>query len=122
MEENKWEIISQNLDRIKKLGYLPVIHWKSSVFIYQIVNDSEILPDDPLLVYQYFNDKIDWGEAIEQTIDIFYSWYYDRGIEINNLLKENDDYIIDFIGDVTDQVNRELNLTNILDEKKKWDF
>lgn len=114
MEENKWDIICDNLDRIKKLGYYSFFNWKHFFGITTESND--------VLYYRYNNPNINWEDAIIQSIDIFYSWYYEKGIESNNHIKDGGEYLVEDIGDVTDRVNRELNLTDILNEKRKWDF
>jgi hypothetical protein len=121
MEENKWDLISENLDRIKKLGYYSYFNWKQFFCIsYEESNPNDSIT--PLLYYSYYNQNVNWEDAILQCIDVFYSWYYEKGIEANNYIKEGNEYMIEDIGDVSDRVNRELNLTDILDEKKKWDF
>jgi hypothetical protein len=135
--ENRWENISDNLDRIKNLGYEVSLNWKERITINYSLSDGDrwvnIFVPMTILSYDYDNNSIDWLDVVEQVVDVFYSWYYENGIELNNLMKQvsdtnskiDIDYILESIStlnDVTDMINRELQLNSILSEKKKWDF
>ena len=135
--ENRWENISDNLDRIKNLGYEVSLNWKERITINYSLSDGDrwvnIFVPMTILSYDYDNNSIDWLDVVKQVVDVFYSWYYENGIELNNLMKQvsdtnskiDIDYILESIStlnDVTDMINRELQLNSILSEKKKWDF
>jgi hypothetical protein len=135
--ENRWENISDNLDRIKNLGYEVSLNWKERITINYSLSDGDrwvnIFVPMTILSYDYDNNSIDWLDVVDQVVDVFYSWYYENGIELNNLMKQvsdtnskiDIDYILESIStlnDVTDMINRELQLNSILSEKKKWDF
>lgn len=135
--DNRWDVISDNLDRIKKLGYSVSLNWKEKISIsfedyyvpedWNTNNNPGIYESFDILNYDYENDLIDWLDAVEQVIDIFYSWYYENGIKLNNLIKQGvrlDEILesIDTYHNLTDMVNREISIKSILGENKKWDF
>ncbi len=135
----KYDSFFTNLDRIKKLGYIVTIVYKDSIRIDLDLNDE--IYNQLILKYDYTQDRLDFIECAIEVFDCFYSWYYEEGIKINNILKgypingetESEigskskkafDLIIEnvtFLHNITSKVDREFNIDMILN-RDNFDF
>ena len=143
----EWIDLEESLSRIKKLGYRVELDWLESLTIYWPDHDkSDYNISDVVVVKCGHSYPQDWKLVIFNAIELFNSWYYVEGIKINNLVRERglvlptwpnyssssittNDILniftsVSIVGDVTEQVKRDINLDSILGEDldSSWDF
>jgi hypothetical protein len=116
--------MSEDLDRIFKLGFWITLNWNEDFGIYYNAND--IIPSTAYAVnimncnyYKSQSNPYTYEEMVEVCCDFFYTWYnknlsiikeFDNLYDQKSLSKLEDNCL----GDVTKKVDRELNLTDIL--------
>jgi len=65
--------IEQELERIDELGFEVSITWNAFIHFSKKEDDE----DKFVLMYTYYNNELfSFAEAVIETINIFYSWYY----------------------------------------------
>ena len=116
--------VSEHLDKIFQLGFWITINWNEDFNI--TYNANDIIPASAYAVgimscsyYKSQTDPYTFEEMIEVCCDFFYTWYnknikiideFDNIYDQDSLLKlENV-----CLGDITKNVARELNLSDIL--------
>jgi len=66
--------IEQELERIDELGFETTVSWNGYIQFSKKDNGEE---DSFVLMYTYYTNEIfTFTEAFIETINIFYSWYY----------------------------------------------
>jgi len=140
-----------HLNRIYKLGYDIEVVWNKQIqitydfnriFVFDeydptialLQNDARVL----LYVHDYWEESLDFQKSLEETCNIFYSWYSDNNKLVLEYLKEylreplsqriniilnrnsEDKFRLRIhelsLGDVTPQVTRHLRIDDILDD------
>jgi len=114
--------IAEHFDHIMKLGFDISIEWNDSFGIYYCANDvypASAYSIEVLLCRHYSDKNYNFLVMLETCCDLFYDWYnknlnkikeFDTLYDVNSLGKLEDCCP----GDVTIQVARDLNLTDLL--------
>ena len=121
--------VSEHLDKIFQLGFWITINWNEDFNI--TYNANDIMPASAYAVgimscsyYKSQTDPYTFEEMIEVCCDFFYTWY-NKNIKIidefDNIYDQESLLKLESVclGDITKNVARELNLSdilNILDE------
>ncbi len=116
--------ISNHLDKIFELGFEITLDWKNEFGIYY--NASDVIPATAysicVLRCSYYKSKHSYTfeEMVECCCDLFYGWYNRNIDKIREFDREYDVEHMDILEDsclrdVTKQVARDLNLTDLLE-------
>lgn len=115
------------MDQIVSLGFTVTINWNRDVTImYEDFSSDEfsICHDIFVLIYVYpMIADYYFTDAIDIIVDEFNHWYDENIHILNQWVNTKDVSLIDKIGslgDITNQVSRQLRIGDILDEK--YDF
>jgi hypothetical protein len=121
----------KHLNRIYKLGYDIEIIWNKQIQITYDFNRISGFEDyDPvsvlIYVHDFWNESLNFQKCLEETCEIFYSWYSDNHKIILKYLDNDQDKFDHFasrtnidslsLGDVSSQVNRGMRIDDILDD------
>ena len=116
----------KHLNRIYKLGYDIEIIWNKQIQITYDFNRISGFEDyEPvsvlIYVHDFWDESLNFQKCLEETCEIFYSWYSDNHRMIlkylenpENKLRANVDSLS--LGDVSPQVNRGMRIDDILDD------
>jgi hypothetical protein len=116
------------LNRIYKLGYDIEIIWNKQIQItydFNRVSGFEDYEPVSVLIYvhDFWNESLNFQKCLEETCEIFYSWYSDNHKMISKYIEnpesQNSIDRVDIdslsLGDVSQQVNRGMRIDDILD-------
>lgn len=119
------------LDRIHKLGYECEIVWNKHIQIYfDFSKYDEMEYYEPLSVLTcVYDDEFSdhpFQKYIEESCQLFYTWYSKNNNRVQNFIKNERDDKFSLkisrelgnslsLGDVSTQINRTLNIDDILD-------
>ena len=125
----------KHLNRIYKLGYDIEVIWNKQIQItydFNRVSGFEEYEPVSVLIYvhDFWNESLNFQKCLEETCEIFYSWYSDNHKTILKYLENPQDKFetqarhfssrtnIDSLslGDVSQQVNRGMRIDDILDD------
>jgi hypothetical protein len=125
----------KHLNRIYKLGYDIEIIWNKQIQITYDFNRISGFEDyDPvsvlIYVHDFWDDSLNFQKCLEETCEIFYSWYSDNHKMILKYLEDSQDKFLTIgdyfasrtnidslsLGDVSQQVNRGMRIGDILDD------
>jgi hypothetical protein len=125
----------KHLNRIYKLGYDIEVIWNKQIQITYDFNRVSGFEDyDPvsvlIYVHDFWDESLNFQKCLEETCEIFYSWYSDNHKTILKYLENPQDKFetqarhfssrtnIDSLslGDVSQQVNRGMRIDDILDD------
>jgi len=127
--ELNFNLMIKHLNRIYKLGYDIEVIWNKQIQITYDFNRVSGFEDyDPVSVLIYVHDfcdeSLNFQKCLEETCEIFYSWYSDNHKMIlkyiENPESQNSIDRVDIdslsLGDVSQQVNRGMRIGDILDD------
>lgn len=121
----------KHLNRIYKLGYDIEVVWNKQIQItYDFNRISGFEEYDPvsvlIYVHDFWNESLNFQKCLEETCEIFYSWYSDNHKMILKYLENPQKKFDHFasrsnidslsLGDVSSQVNRGMRIDDILDD------
>lgn len=121
----------KHLNRIYKLGYDIEVIWNKQIQItydFNRVSGFEDYEPVSVLIYvhDFWNESLNFQKCLEETCEIFYSWYSDNHKMILKYLENDQDKFDHFssrtnidslsLGDVSQQVNRGMRIDDILDD------
>ena len=120
----------KHLNRIYKLGYDIEVIWNKQIQITydfnRISGFEEYEPVSVLIyVHDFWNESLNFQKCLEETCEIFYSWYSDNHKVILKYLENPENRFphsrscrLDSLslGDVSQQVNRGMRIDDILDD------
>ena len=121
----------KHLNRIYKLGYDIEIIWNKQIQITYDFNRISGFEDyEPvsvlIYVHDFWNESLNFQKCLEETCEIFYSWYSDNHKMILKYLDNPQNKFDHFasrtnidslsLGDVSQQVNRGMRIDDILDD------
>lgn len=117
--------VSDHLDKISSLGFEIILDWNSEFGIYYNANDVIPATAYSVLVLRcsYYKSKHSYTfvDMVECCCDVFYAWY-NKNIDVirnfdTNYDRDSMSKLEDVSrGDITKQVDRELNITDILEK------
>lgn len=120
----------KHLNRIYKLGYDIEVIWNKQIQITydfnRISGFEEYEPVSVLIyVHDFWDESLNFQKCLEETCEIFYSWYSDNHKMILKYIENPENFLdalqhrtnIDSfsLGDVSHQVNRVMRIDDILD-------
>jgi hypothetical protein len=121
----------KHLNRIYKLGYDIEVIWNKQIQItydFNRVSGFEDYEPVSVLIYvhDFWDESLNFQKCLEETCEIFYSWYSDNHKIILKYLENPQDKFDHFdsrtnidslsLGDVSQQVNRGMRIDDILDD------
>lgn len=126
----------KHLNRIYKLGYDIEVIWNKQIQItydFNRVSGFEDYEPVSVLIYvhDFWDESLNFQKCLEETCEIFYSWYSDNhkmilkyienpenefphSLHKNSIDRVNIDSLS--LGDVSQQVNRGMRIDDILDD------
>lgn len=117
----------KNLDRIVNLGFTLTINWNRDVTIVYENFDSEDFSIEENIFVLYYVYPPDFtrpfSSALDVIVDEFYSWYSNNRKNLDKWIQTKNESIknkISPLGDVSNKVNRQLILNDLLNED--YDF